>query len=324
LNRARGRRDDTRQFFLGLGLSLLATTAGYAQSTNGQPKFEVASVKPAAPGIPGFSMDGGPAGATFIGWSRTPANRDPGRITWNNIWLERVLQVAYDFPVDRISGPAWLQTERYDIVATVPPSATLESFKLMVQNLLAERFKLVLHRETKQVSGYVLEIARNGSKVMESNPDAKPVVVSANAGPGSSAVASALMGADRNGFPAPRPGNPLYPPGAGFSATVAVNGRYRATAINMKMPKIAEFLAIAAGAPVDDRTGLTGTYDIHLEYAPNLPRAPNSEQATAEASDPGLGLIDAIQLQLGLKLVKAKVPVEMLVVDHVEKVPTEN
>ena len=129
---------------------------------------------------------------------------------------------------------------------------------------------------------------------------------------------NALVVQDQNGFPAPRPGNPVFLPGAGFSATIAVNGRNRATVLNEPMPKIAEFLGNTIGSPVEDRTGLTGTYDIHLEYVPNSPHA------TDAAADPGTGIFDAIPSQLGLKLTPTKVPVETLVIDHAEKVPTEN
>ena len=100
-------------------------------------------------------MDGGPLPVGPF----NQASHDPGRITWTNVWLERVLEVGYDFPTDRISGPGWLNTERYNIVATVPTGTTAGDFKLMVQNLLADRFKLTLHHETKEVPGYVLEIA---------------------------------------------------------------------------------------------------------------------------------------------------------------------
>lgn len=147
----------TRDAVRGLSLSaagILAAT-GFAQSAGNQPRFEVVSVKSAPSDARGFSMDGGPLPVGPF----NQASHDPGRITWTNVWLERVLEVGYDFPTDRISGPGWLNTERYNIVATVPTGTTAGDFKLMVQNLLADRFKLTLHHETKEVPGYVLEIA---------------------------------------------------------------------------------------------------------------------------------------------------------------------
>jgi uncharacterized protein (TIGR03435 family) len=133
---------------------------------------------------------------------------------------------------------------------------------------------------------------------------------------------------DESGFPAPRPGNSVFLPGAGFSATIKVNDMNRATVLNQSMPTIAKFLGTTVGMPVEDETGLTGTYSFHLEYKPNLPVATaTGGQAEPQAADigaPGPDLLDAVQTQLGLKLVRKKVPKEMLVIDHVEKAPTEN
>ena len=147
-----------RRFFCSVGSMIVAAIAV------GQPRFEVASVKPAPPDALVASMNGGPMPAGPFNLS----GKDPGRITWTNMWLTRMIQVAYDFPADRISGPDWLNTQRYDIVATVPMGTSADDFKLMVQNLLAERFKLTVHRGTKEVSGYALEIGRTGAKITQS------------------------------------------------------------------------------------------------------------------------------------------------------------
>jgi len=129
-------------------------------SASAQPRFEVASVKPASPDAVQSSMNGGPMPTGPFNLS----GKDPGRITWTNMLLTRMLQVAYDIPADRISRPEWLDSEHYNIVATVPTGTSVGDFRLMVQNLLAERFKLVAHRETKEVSGYALEIGKIGAK----------------------------------------------------------------------------------------------------------------------------------------------------------------
>jgi uncharacterized protein (TIGR03435 family) len=184
----------------------------------------------------------------------------------------------------------------------------------MVQNLLTERFKLAVHRETKQVSGYALEVGKNGPKLDPAGTN--PIKVSRDVGKRDETCRGCnnLVVQDENGFPAPRPGNPVFLPGGGFSATIAVNGKYRATVLNGSAQYFAEFLGTAVGSPVEDRTGLTGAYDFRLEYLPRL----------ATDADPGPDVLDAVQSQLGLKLVSKKVPVETLVIDHVEKVPTEN
>lgn len=293
-------------------VTFLAAGAALAQSNRGL-KFEVASVKPTPPGVEGGRMEGGPLP---IG----PFNRgghDPGRITWTYIWLRRLIQVAYDFPSNRISGPDWLDKEKYDIVATVPSGTTSDEFKQMLQNLLAERFRLAVHRETKERSGYALVITRNGLKIKESADTVQPANPSTGATPKQGS--NPLMIVDASGYPAPRPGNPVYLPGASFEGTIRVNGRFRASALHHAMAGIAAFLGNALDSPVEDQTGLKGTYDVHLEYVPR-PASP----ADAAAADPGPDLLDAVEQQLGLKLVSKKVPVEFLVVDHADKIPAEN
>jgi len=261
---------------------------------------------------------------------RGPFNQsgdDPGRITWTNIRLLRAIQVAYDFGLDRISGPDWLGTDGYNIVATIPMGTSVDDFKLMVQNLLADRFKLTVHRATKEASGYVLEIGKTGAKITPSPAVPKQEIVDDDPKKPNPKRAealqymatrteafNALVSIDENGFAVPRPGNPMYPPGAGFAVTIIVNGRFRATALNQPMSGIADFLGNILGSPVQDQTGLTGKYDLRIEYVPR----------SADSVDPGPDVLDAIQQQLGLRLVSKKVPVEILVIDHAEKVPTEN
>jgi uncharacterized protein (TIGR03435 family) len=303
-------------FVNSVGLVIFAVGAALAQPVTDQPGFEVASVKPSPPGNRIGSMDGGPMPTGPFNM----ANHDPERITWTNVRLIRVLMMAYDLPADRISGPGWLDTEMYDIVATVPKGATVPDFKRMVQNLLAERFKLTLHRDTKEVSGYALEVAKNGLKIKESKNPPEP-----SAAKSDGKVAGSPIIVDESGFPAPRPGNPIFSPGSGFSATIKVNGMYRATVLNQSMPEIAKFLGTAAGMPVEDHTGMTGVYDFHLEYKPTLPAATASPADTAADIDaPRPDLLDAVQAQLGLRLVRKRVPRETLVIDYAERVPTEN
>jgi uncharacterized protein (TIGR03435 family) len=268
-------------------------------------------------------MNGGPMPAGPFNLS----GKDPGRITWTNMWLTRMIQVAYGFGSDRISAPDWLDKQHYDIVATVPLGTSVDEFKLMVQTLLAERFKLIVHRETKEVSGYILEIGKTGTKITKSPAVPKEEIAADDGKPNPKRAEAlqymatrteafnALVSIDENGFAVPRPGNPMYPPGVGFAVTIVVNGRFRATALNQPMSGVADFLGNILGSPVQDQTGLAGKYDLRMDYVPR----------SVEAADPGPDVLDAIQEQLGLKLVSTKkVPVEMLVIDHTEKVPTEN
>src|SRR6266545_4405126 len=116
--------------------------------------FEVATVKPAVPPTPN-----GRGMVFFRGPSGGPGTKDPGRIDYPNMSLKNLLMNAYDVKNFQITGPSWLDTERFDITATLPPQTTKEQFHVMLQNLLAERFKLAVHRETKELPSYTLTVA---------------------------------------------------------------------------------------------------------------------------------------------------------------------
>lgn len=304
--------------FVGL---LLVAAIGFAQ-----PRFDVASVRmgTAAAG----SMSGGPMPAG-------PFNQnggEPGRIAWTNVRLLRVIQVAYDFPVDRIEAPAWAGDQGYDITATMPMGTSVADFRSMVQGLLKERFKLAVRKGTKQVSGYALEVAKGGLKIPISKGAAAAPAADDDARKPSPRRDAALqymatrteafrslVTIDENGFGAPKPGNPYYGNGAAFEVTIAVNGWFRSTKLNATMPEIATFLGGLAGGPAEDATGIAGKYDVHVEYVPR----PSATGAVA-TTEPGPDILDAVQQQLGLKLTPKKAPVETLVVEHVERNPAGN
>ena len=194
---------------MGAGLVVFTSCAALAQSTEGPAAFEVASIKTAAPtasaGMFRVMMRGGPGSA------------DPGQLTYSNVTLKNVLMNAYGVKGYQISGPSWLDSERYDIAAKIPKGATKEQFMLMLQNLLAERFKLTLHREKKDLPMYALVVGKSGPKMKESVDGAVPAD---GAGPpppppppggplGIAGGGRIAMGSD---------GFPKLPPGAGAAA----------------------------------------------------------------------------------------------------------
>ncbi len=145
-----------------LSSSLVCFAAGqlFGQAPDKTLTFEAASVKPAAAPVPdgrGRIMIAGPSGG--------PGTKDPGRIRYPFMNLKQLLTTAYDVKAYQISGPAWLDSERYDITATMAPGTTKEQFQVMLQNLLAERFKVAIHRETKELPMYSLVVAKSGSKL---------------------------------------------------------------------------------------------------------------------------------------------------------------
>jgi uncharacterized protein (TIGR03435 family) len=128
--------------------------------------FDAASVKPAPPPpAPGAGRRGGLAG---------PGTTDHGRIHYAAISVKALLIDAYDVKDFQIEGPGWLDTERFAIDATMPPDTSKEQLRMMLQNLLAERFKLAIHRETKELSMYSLVVAKNGPKMKDSAEAAVP------------------------------------------------------------------------------------------------------------------------------------------------------
>jgi uncharacterized protein (TIGR03435 family) len=142
-------------------LIAFAISAAFAQ----QAEFDVASVKPAlnAPFGGRFSVSGPVAEA--IGFEGGPGSKTPGRIHYSGVSLKMILVRAYGMRPYQISGPGWMDTERYDIDAKYPAETNPENFGLMLQKLLVDRFHLVLHRETRQLSRYRLVVAKGGPKL---------------------------------------------------------------------------------------------------------------------------------------------------------------
>ena len=320
-----------RAAILGAGLIIFTSCAAFGQAAAESPTFEVASVKPAEPqamGMMRVRMGGGPG---------TP---DPGQLTYSNASLKDVLINAYAVKGYQINGPKWLDSERFDIMAKIPKGATKEQFQLMLQNLLAERFKLTLHHETKELPMYALVVGKGGPKLKESvddDPAAPPPPPPPPPPPGSDG-AGPVMGRMRVGAD----GTPQLPPGVGKNGMMMMimNGRMRLVANHRPITALLEMLSNQLGRPVVDATELKANYDFTLDFAPDgmngpmgmMPPPPPQHDGgpgggAPMASAPDAGgptIFTALQEQLGLKLEQRKGPVDLLVIDRMEKVPTEN
>jgi uncharacterized protein (TIGR03435 family) len=236
-------------------LAVMAVALGGTLATSGQqPTFDVASVKINRSG------DGG-------GRRDIPG---PGTLKFTNSTLQACIRWAYDVRDFQIGGaPNWLNSDRYDIIAKSEIANTdTGQLRLMLQALLAERFKLQLHRETRELPVYSLVVGKCGSKLKKTT----------------SGVSSLASGPDSI---------------ADRAATMAV---------------LASQLSTILERVVVDKTGLTGKYDIKLEWVRELEAATGS----------GPSVFAAIQAQLGLKLEAGKGDVEVLVIEHAERVPTED
>jgi uncharacterized protein (TIGR03435 family) len=255
-----------------LTLVVLAAVPMLAQD----PAFEVASIKPNKSGPQG-------AGGGIV----------PNGVNIINLPLRAIIQLAYGIgqPSKVINAPNWIVTERYDIIARAPDRVKQSDIGRMLQALLKDRFSLVTHKETREVTAYVLTMAR---------PDGKlgPQLHISTAECADLLDGTASKDAVRCG---PRPGGPgkLILVGSPISLTV-------------------NLLSLMLQGPVVDKTGLTGKYDLEVSFAPIL------NNAAAEPADPGApSIFTAFREQLGLKLDSGKTQEDVLVIDHVDR-PTEN
>ncbi len=303
-------------------------SAALASSAAG-PTFDAASVSLTGPEIQQpFTITGG------------PGTSDPGRFRAPRIQMINLLARAFGVSIDQITGPAWLRdvaaSNNYTIVATMPPDTTKEQFEQMLQNMLAERFHLVFHHETRNFPGYELVVDKGGPKFKDVTPapqDANPDAAAADL----RTMMSAGRGAD--GFPNVPGSRVMGQGGRGGQQKTKYQERTMAQFISNLGFLIgsSQGKSVLQGYPqprVADKTGLTGIYTFVLEYydqssadrRASLPTPASG--ATPEASEPDGGLPNifaAIQKQLGLRLDKtADVPVDVIVVESVDKVPTEN
>jgi uncharacterized protein (TIGR03435 family) len=279
-----------------LSFASVAITRGDPPST-----FEAASVKPYDSASQArFAMNGG------------PGTSDPVRFSCRNCSLRNLLMAAYDIKGYQLSSDT--RSERYDVETKVPEGISRAQFRVMLQNLLSERFGLTLHHQMKEMTTYRLVVGRNGPKLMRSQV-ARPLV-------DDSADSRAPHKSDKDGFPD-------LPPGAGIYIYADVSNTYRLGATNVSMQRFAESLSSSLSRPVSDATGLEGEYDFKLLWAPDIPGTARLRQDGSVApSEPGADsrptLQEAVQAQLGLRLESSNGQVDVLVVDHAEKVPTGN
>ena len=291
-------------------LLLLASGCFAAQNQTATvtPAFEVASVKPAPP----------PTGGMYVSSNGGPSTPRPERYTAENMDFAGLVMYAYDIKRFQISGPDWMRTERYNVNAVVPPHATKEEFRRMLQNLLAERFALKVHWETREMPIYELAIAKGGPKLKETKPDAPTDAEQATP------KSPPRPGRSPDGFPAlPEGTAPIM-----MMMSTKDGPGIAMRAHDETAEGIASTLSHQVNVPVHNATGLKGKYDFTLYWLirpirPLISAAsadPNGS-LTPEADSPGPTLLEAVQQQLGLKLEPKKGPVPILVVDRVEKKP---
>ena len=263
------------------GLVFSIACGAYAQSPGDSPSFEVASVKPAE----GQNM----------GFIRIQMNNTPGRVHYTGISLRLLIINAYGIKNYQLTGPAWLDTQRFDITATYKPAdAPNAQVRLMLQNLLAERFKMQVRRENKELPAYALVVAKGGPKLKESEDQTDPPEGQGRGGGipdfgalpvgggGGGAVMMQRDGGPGGAPPPPPPqvkegfgatgDKPFLPPeaGRGFVGRGGMMVRPgHMEAGKAKLATLVNFLSGQMARPVVDETGLTKYYDITLDWAPD-------------------------------------------------------
>ncbi len=272
-------------------LGLVLVVAAWAQGAADSLTFEVASIKPSATQGMVTRMAGG------------PGTSDPGRFRATNAELSMLTMRAYGIQYDQLKGPAWMDTTQFDVEANVPPGTTAEQFRKMLQNLLAERFRIQVHHETRVVAGYELTVAKNGPKL-------KPAAD--GSGTDDFVPGSGFPRMDRDNFPILPPGRPN---GACGRLPQGSYCTFRMVTMGMLVQRLS--LPMFGDRRVVDKTGLTGPWDFTLYYNPmsDTPSSPDNNTPSIE---------QALEEQLGLKLAPSKAPMDVLVIDHAEKTPTEN
>lgn len=230
----------------------------------GQATFDVAVIKPAAP----LEL-----GRTSVHKSVTKEKGIKGRLSYQGISLMDLIADAYLIQHRQISGPDWLASQRFDILASIPADQANNQIPEMLKALLQERFSLKTHDEMKETQVYRLLVAKVGPKLEKVE---KETGIS----------------------------------GKSTKTTEQIHAQTTLTSF-------AEYLSDRLNRPVIDETSLTGRYSIQLAWTPDT--------AVATESDPtGASLFSAVQEQLGLRLVSGKMNARLLVVDSINKHPTEN
>jgi uncharacterized protein (TIGR03435 family) len=312
---------------------------GIAQTAPASPTFDVASVRPSAPLDPAKMQAEMQAGRM----PKFGAHVDASRAEYSYMSLRDLVANAYAVKPYQITGPDWLPTERFDIVATMPQGTTKDDAPKMLQALLTERFKLVAHLETQEHPVYALVVAKGGPKLKDATPN-PPLDPDAPLKPGE-------MKMETPDGPIRIMRNSDGSSTANMGAKGIMTQRFDGQSLHLDSSSVTmqgfadmltNFMTIggSSGRQVIDTTGLKGNYQVSVELSlaelmaaarsagmniPPVPQGGGTATPTAEASDPGGGSSVSKSVEaLGLKLEPRKAPVQQVIVDHAEKVPTEN
>jgi uncharacterized protein (TIGR03435 family) len=210
-----------------------------------------------------------------------------GKLSMRNVPIKVLILFAYHVRAEGVEGwPNWFESDRFDVVAKAAQTTPPDDLRRMLQALLAERFKLLVHTDQKVMPAFALALGKSGPKLQPSEP--------------------AILMEQR------------CDPSAGPSGLKHVACHHLTMAV--LADTLQELSPRDFDVPVIDQTGLKGAYDFNLDWAP--PSRPGAEASSDPAA--GIAIFGAVEAQLGLKLERKKLPLPIIVIDHVERVPADN
>jgi uncharacterized protein (TIGR03435 family) len=326
-------------------LAAFGAVSAFAQTA--KLSFEAATIRPAA------QIDMAKIAAAMQSGGKMPVGANVGATQAEYIYLDlkSLISFAYNVKPFQVTAPDWLASTRFDIVAKYPAAATKADAPKMLQSLLEDRFKLTFHRTTEEHPVLALVPGKSGIKLKESTETPKPIDESVPAAPGTMTT----QGPDGPIRVSVKPGaGAVVDMGEKGEMTYTLNPATKSIHVDLSMvtiPGLADMMTqmmqqfsggMGGGRQIVDMTGIKGHYEASLEISladmlamarnagmdiPGAPAGgPGAGPGTAVASDPSGGaqtVTEAIQ-SMGLKLESRKAPIEQLVVDHIEKTPTEN
>jgi uncharacterized protein (TIGR03435 family) len=252
-------------------------------------EFDVVSVKPANPDPRGYT----------VGCKGGPGTDDPVTFRCTNMSFTNLLARAFQVRYDQVQGPDWLKSQMFEINARVPANTNADQFRAMLQSMLIDRFQLKVHREKKEMTVFALVVAKGGPKFKEHADESKT-----SEGSYGDAPAPSGLSVDKDGYP-----------DVGKAGMAFTRGKGAWAAQKAQIGALAGMITGQVGRTVNDETGLKGEYDFKLHWM---------SESLARQDENGITIMQALQDQLGLRLESRKGTEEFLVVDHIEKVPTDN
>jgi uncharacterized protein (TIGR03435 family) len=281
--------------------AILVAAGAFSQTPAPRPEFEVAAIKATAPENPeqinvGVRIDG-------------------AMVIIHSFSLRDYLALAYQVKDHQISGPDWLAALKFDINAKVPEGAPRSQLPAMLQALLEDRFKLTLHRDKKDFPTYALVVAKGGAKLKESKPDTEAATESSKE-PGANNINVSATGGGRGGATI----------NLGRGAFIS-NGNGHVEGHKVTMPQLMDSVGRFFDRPIVDMTGLTGMYDVSLAYGVEdlrlMLKNIGQERPIPDGVLAPASMSESLR-EVGLVLESRKTPLDVIVIDHMEKTPVAN